>query len=257
MQLFETIAMDILSGQYQPGHALPPERVLSQQLGVGRPALREALRRLESFGLVESRHGSGTRVLDWRNTGTVELLPYYLAAGAPGADASRIVRELLRLRIQRCCDVVELAIKYGNDEAFAKAGQLVAETWAQREDPVAFALADFEVYRSLAQAADFPPAIWLLNTALEPYRLFLERFPGMVNVPPNYKDAMEALMTSIRARNLDAAMSTLTRYLEDLDAALLEQLGISRTGHDRQAVDDGGDPTSAGVPRNLDLGQKL
>jgi len=52
----------ILEGVLQPGERLPPERELAQQLDVSRPSVREALQRLESSGLVETRHGGGTYV---------------------------------------------------------------------------------------------------------------------------------------------------------------------------------------------------
>ncbi|HYN39771.1 MAG TPA: FCD domain-containing protein, partial [Rhodospirillales bacterium] len=41
---------------------LPPERELAVQLEVSRPSVREALQRLETAGLVETRHGGGTYV---------------------------------------------------------------------------------------------------------------------------------------------------------------------------------------------------
>ncbi len=52
----------IISGQLAVGDYLPAERVLCEQLGVSRPVVREALGRLVSLGLIESRQGSGTRV---------------------------------------------------------------------------------------------------------------------------------------------------------------------------------------------------
>src|SRR5262245_25225671 len=52
----------ILSGDLAVGDYLPAERVLCAQLDVSRSVVREALGRLASLGLVESRHGSGTRV---------------------------------------------------------------------------------------------------------------------------------------------------------------------------------------------------
>ena len=44
------------------GARLPGERELSIALNVSRPVLRAALARLESEGVIERRHGHGTRV---------------------------------------------------------------------------------------------------------------------------------------------------------------------------------------------------
>lgn len=45
------------------GDRLPAERELAQLLGVSRPSVREAVRRLEARGRLEIRHGVGARVL--------------------------------------------------------------------------------------------------------------------------------------------------------------------------------------------------
>lgn len=47
----------VLGGTLKPGDRLPSERELSAQLGVGRPVLREALRKIEYAGLIELRKG--------------------------------------------------------------------------------------------------------------------------------------------------------------------------------------------------------
>lgn len=52
----------ILDKHLVPGDKLPSERDLSTQLGVGRYALREAIRILEARGIVEVRPGTGTYV---------------------------------------------------------------------------------------------------------------------------------------------------------------------------------------------------
>jgi len=46
----------------QPGDRLVPERVLVQELGVGRSSVREALRALSTLGLIEVRQGDGMYV---------------------------------------------------------------------------------------------------------------------------------------------------------------------------------------------------
>ncbi|PYS03236.1 MAG: hypothetical protein DMG16_06310 [Acidobacteria bacterium] len=46
------------SGRFRAGDRLPPERGLAEQFGVSRISVRDALRSLESSGLVEIRVGS-------------------------------------------------------------------------------------------------------------------------------------------------------------------------------------------------------
>lgn len=52
----------LVSGRLKPGDRLPPERKLSEQLGVGRTPVREALRKLEFYGILKTRPQSGTFV---------------------------------------------------------------------------------------------------------------------------------------------------------------------------------------------------
>ncbi|MGH2562340.1 MAG: FadR/GntR family transcriptional regulator [Thermomicrobiales bacterium] len=57
--LAEQIADLIRRQQMRPGDRLPSVRALATQLQVAVPTLREAIRRLEAFGMVEIRHGAG------------------------------------------------------------------------------------------------------------------------------------------------------------------------------------------------------
>ncbi|MEZ5809783.1 MAG: FCD domain-containing protein [Rhizobiaceae bacterium] len=54
----------ILEGILHVGDRLPGERDLARRFDVSRPILREALKQLESRGLLVSRHGGGTFVAD-------------------------------------------------------------------------------------------------------------------------------------------------------------------------------------------------
>ena len=49
----------IQTGQLAVGDRLPTERTLSSELSISRNTVRDAMRMLESMGIVESRHGSG------------------------------------------------------------------------------------------------------------------------------------------------------------------------------------------------------
>jgi GntR family transcriptional regulator, N-acetylglucosamine utilization regulator len=62
IQIAEGLIGKIESGELTPGDRLPPERDLSEQLGVNRMTLRRALRVLEAQGLIKRRHGVGTYI---------------------------------------------------------------------------------------------------------------------------------------------------------------------------------------------------
>jgi len=53
----------IKKGVYAVGEKLPPERVLSDEFGVSRSSMREAIRSIEASGLVSSTHGVGVFVV--------------------------------------------------------------------------------------------------------------------------------------------------------------------------------------------------
>jgi GntR family transcriptional repressor for pyruvate dehydrogenase complex len=61
-KIIKQIRMLITSGQLEPGDRLPPERKLAEKLGVGRSHVREALRKLEFYGILRTLPQSGTVV---------------------------------------------------------------------------------------------------------------------------------------------------------------------------------------------------
>jgi GntR family transcriptional repressor for pyruvate dehydrogenase complex len=58
----EQILSSIKIGTYPPGSRLPAERLIAEQMNVGRPAVREAISALQISGVLESRPGDGTYV---------------------------------------------------------------------------------------------------------------------------------------------------------------------------------------------------
>lgn len=78
----------VRGGLYPVNGRLPPEPVLAQQFGVSRTVVREAVSRLKSEGLVETRQGSGTVVLGPNAGNTFRI------AVAGGELHARLVQEV-------------------------------------------------------------------------------------------------------------------------------------------------------------------
>jgi GntR family transcriptional repressor for pyruvate dehydrogenase complex len=73
-RVHDSLRRDILEGKLEAGSPLPSERALAEQFGVNRHAVREALKRLEQAGLIRITHGGATRVLNWRDTGGLQVM---------------------------------------------------------------------------------------------------------------------------------------------------------------------------------------
>lgn len=73
---YETIFGWLKSGKYRPGDKLPGENILSEQLGVSRGTLRQAMLLLQEDGLIINHQGKGSFVLsgmDITQTGIEKL----------------------------------------------------------------------------------------------------------------------------------------------------------------------------------------
>lgn len=63
-RIAEDLRSEIAAGEYSPGDRLPTEHALSSRFQVSRPTIRTALQELEGLGLVRTRHGVGTFVVE-------------------------------------------------------------------------------------------------------------------------------------------------------------------------------------------------
>lgn len=114
----------ISSGTLAPGQKFPPEAELCRQLDVSRSSLREAVRVLDTLGVIEVRHGSGTYVSRLNPADiirgfslTVDLLPLegllqlfeirrVLEGNAAAQAAARAPDDLVP-RLSELCDQME------------------------------------------------------------------------------------------------------------------------------------------------------
>jgi DNA-binding FadR family transcriptional regulator len=76
----------------RPGDPLKPEAELARLFGVSRNSVREAVKALESTGVLETRRGSGVYVSDFSFAPLLDHLPYGLMQGR------RALSELVELR---------------------------------------------------------------------------------------------------------------------------------------------------------------
>ncbi|TFD92500.1 FadR/GntR family transcriptional regulator [Jeotgalibacillus sp. R-1-5s-1] len=131
-QLKSIIQQDRLTA----GDRLPSERELSDRLNVGRSSVREALRALELLGLIETRHGEGTFLRDFRDHHLVDLLGMFiLQSGRAEEDVAEVKRwieeqslyQLFQLSDEKKNHLFEQIFRKFDQGSIQHASQLKAE----------------------------------------------------------------------------------------------------------------------------------
>jgi DNA-binding FadR family transcriptional regulator len=91
------LGVAILSGRHAPGETMPGEIAFAAELDISRGAVREALQVLAAKGMVESRTGTGTRVLPRERWNLLD--PDVLGWAAAAEPDLRLVRSLFELKL--------------------------------------------------------------------------------------------------------------------------------------------------------------
>jgi GntR family transcriptional regulator, transcriptional repressor for pyruvate dehydrogenase complex len=223
--VFERLLADIVNGNHPAGTRLPAERELSRQLGASRPTLREALRRLGEWNLVEPRRGSGIVVRPYRDW-SIEVIAAYLRYGKPVAgqpSIGRILIDMMALRRSVLVEVIRMTATRTPKGGTAGARLAMARAWSMRGQP-GYAREDFEVMRQVCEAAQFTPGLWMLNRLAEIWLDAAGALMFAVKAPDDYVVTYTKMFDALEAGDAEAATSVMSDYLDRHDQKLVGAL---------------------------------
>jgi GntR family transcriptional regulator, transcriptional repressor for pyruvate dehydrogenase complex len=129
--VFEQLLSRIVDDAFIKGAPLPSERHLCAELGVSRTAVREALVRLAQLNLIEIRHGGETRILDYKRTAGLDLLPALLESRT--RKDLEVVQSGLEMRAVLAPDIARLAAKRAWPGDLHELEKVVSEMRATRD----------------------------------------------------------------------------------------------------------------------------
>lgn len=215
-EIIETLRQDIVTRRLPHGERLPSEKELSERFGVSQPTVREAIRALETLGLVEVFHGNGTFV---RSQGD-----YALASA---------LQTLLQLQSVGIMEVLDVRQVLGRHSIEAAAANATAEDIAAVEA----ASARFEnpgdlkdVDQVISCVIDFQRQVSAAshNTILQSLETFLLALINEVQVKAltnrgirfwraralDFQPHRVAIVNGLRSRDAVAARSAMDLYFE-------------------------------------------
>ncbi|MHC5702990.1 FadR family transcriptional regulator [Streptomyces sp. PKU-MA01144] len=208
---------DILTGRHPAGSYLPPERTLADGYGVTRTTLKHAFGRLAQAGLLETRHGVGTRVRDFARLGGADLLPMLVRHDA------RWVHEVFEVRRSVGALIAERAAVRATAEQRAELGTLLAAVRAAVSGD-AVQLADIEVHRALARATGNRVYGLLTNTLFNAYLPVRAALVGPFTDAEAAHARLEPVVTAVGAGDARAARRAAEAYLAETERIMLEGL---------------------------------
>src|SRR6267142_6987900 len=128
----------IYRGELRPGDRLPPERDLAKLLGVSRPTLRAGIRSLAAVGVLQSRQGAGTFVVQADGPPSLDSSPLRLMASLHGFTSS----EMFEARRSLEMAIAGLAAERATSDHLASLSEEIAGMFASLDDPEQFLVHD-------------------------------------------------------------------------------------------------------------------
>ncbi len=219
--VFDQLAAEVLHGGVAAGEALPSERRLAEVLGVSRPSVREALKRLGHAGLVDVRQGDATTVRDFRRSAGMDLLPQLLMS--QGTVDIPTARSVMETRLHVGPFVAELAAGRGG-AALGPALDVALEELAGQTDPVARQYAALAFWDAIVDGADSIALRLMYNSLRASYEPVIDAMSAVMDAEVSNHAAYRSLAAAITAGRPAAAAKAAANLLRPATDALLAAL---------------------------------
>jgi GntR family transcriptional repressor for pyruvate dehydrogenase complex len=145
--IVEQLTALIAKGTLKPGERMPTEKALSEQFGVGRTSVREALKSLAAMGLIESQAGEGHFVASHGS----RMVDRTLQAGLL-LDATKIP-ELIETRLMLESETAALAARRATVEQISEIERHLKSMEEARDDYALYLEADLRFHLAIAAAS--------------------------------------------------------------------------------------------------------
>jgi DNA-binding FadR family transcriptional regulator len=228
--VFDQLREQIVSGEMKAGAALPGERALCEALDVNRGALREALKRLAQARLVSVQHGGVSRVLDYRSSAGLELLPDLLLTEAGGFDPA-VVRSVVEMRSALAPDIARLAAARGGAEVAATLDAVVERMDGAHDDLRGLQALAMEFWSALVDGTANVAYRLAYNSLRQTYERCMDVLTGILADELGDRRSYRAIAAAVRAGDAKAAerlARTLTRRGEERLLAVVRTLEQAR-----------------------------
>ncbi len=218
VEVAQSLLSYLLSGELRPGDRIPSERSLTQILGVGRGAVREALKSLTLLGLLEVRQGDGTYLSRTNSS----LLPRIVEWGIMLGE--RHILDLVEARQEIEISLAGMAAARRTDDDVERLAEALRAMQDRASDRDAYIEADVNFHMVLADISRNTVLAGVLGSIRSLLRVWTTR---VVTDRASVRDSLALhppVFAAIRDGDPAAARAAMTHHMERATARLRKTL---------------------------------
>lgn len=194
-EIADTLATEILAGQYRPGERLPSERDLAGRFGANRGAVREAMSKLSQLGLATIQPG-GTRA-NALTDASLDVIGYMLARDT--TPNAQLIDQIMQVINALLTTAAENVLQNASDDQIAEIRSLIRPLLADHMDEAEHFLARTALFRELMLASNNLICQLIARTLFEQFAPRMADFHDYVHI--------DQTIYRTFAEELDAALS--------------------------------------------------
>lgn len=201
----------IQRGELQHGDRLPPERDLAKLLGVSRPTLRAGLRSLSAVGVLQSRQGAGTFVVEADESPTLDSSSLQMMAALHGFSSDEMFEARLALEMS----IAGLAAERATSEQMTQMAEEITGMYASLDEPEQYLVHDMRFHQVIAAASNNRILTALMNMVSQ---ILFEARSKTVKGARDLKESAEQhreIYRAIREHNVESARQAMHLHLTE------------------------------------------
>ena len=222
----------IIDNNLQPGEKLPSQSELCNSLNVGSRSVREAIRSLESRGLVETKQGKGVFVINSNMDFFLEMLKTNLVFQLP--KELKTLVDLANIRMMIETDVIYNIADSPPGELIPILTELIEkmEEKADNNDIEAYNILDVEFHKAIIKASGNDIIISIYNHLFELLVNSFQKTGGMKGSKETSRKEHRKMLEAIKTSDSKKAREIMTRHINSTLSKLKkmqEQAEVEKT----------------------------
>ena len=198
------IRSKIQRGELKVGDRLPVEADLARELNVGRSSLREGIKILTAYGVVESRQGEGTFITDNVASNFFEFMGFFPSKGN--------TEYLIELR--RVIEVGNIVAIYDRvtPQQYERLEKMV-DVFDEEHTLDEYVEADYNFHNMLIEITGNPMLIQVNNMIARMRRELLYRLFSHEEIIQDARVSHREIFNSLKAKDRDACISAVAKHI--------------------------------------------